>query len=92
MILVAGGTGRLGTALVTRLAGRGVPVRVLTRDPARAAHLSGQRVEVVTGDVRDPASLAPAVRGAEVVVSASTGSPGRAACRQPRSTTWAMST
>ena len=76
MILVAGGTGRLGTALVTRLAGRGVPVRVLTRDPARAAHLSGQRVEVVTGDVRDPASLAPAVRGAEVVVSAVHGFAG----------------
>ena len=76
MILLAGGTGRLGTLLVTRLAGRGRPVRVLTRDPARAAHLSAERVEVVTGDVRDPASLARAVRGAEVVVSAVQGFAG----------------
>lgn len=76
MILVAGGTGRLGTALVIRLAARGLPVRVLTRDPARAAHLDGQRVEVMTGDVRDPTSLVPAVRGAEVVVSAVQGFAG----------------
>jgi len=76
MILVAGGTGRLGTALVTRLAGRGLPVRVLTRDPARAAHLSAERVQVMTGDVREPASLAPAVRGAGVVVSAVHGFAG----------------
>ena len=39
MILVAGGTGRLGTLVVTQLAQRGARVRVLTRDPARAAHL-----------------------------------------------------
>jgi NADH dehydrogenase len=48
---------------------------VLPRDPARAAHL-GAAAEVVTGDVRDPASLAPAVRGAEVVVSAVHGFAG----------------
>jgi NADH dehydrogenase len=53
-----------------------MPIRVLTRDPARAAHLGGQRVEVVTGDVRDPASLATAVRGAQVVVSAVQGFAG----------------
>jgi uncharacterized protein YbjT (DUF2867 family) len=76
VILVAGGTGRLGTELVTLLAGRGRPVRVLTRDQARAAHLGSARVEVMIGDVRDPASLAPAVRGAEVVVSAVHGFAG----------------
>jgi len=76
VILLAGGTGRLGSALVTRLAGRGLPVRVLTRDPARAAQLSAARVQVVRGDVRDPASLAPAVRDAEVVVSAVQGFAG----------------
>jgi NADH dehydrogenase len=76
MILTAGGTGRLGTVLVTRLTQRGLPVRVLTRDPARAAHLTGLAVEVVTGDVRDPASLAAAVHGADVVVSAVQGFAG----------------
>jgi uncharacterized protein YbjT (DUF2867 family) len=70
VILVAGGTGRLGGLLVARLLDRGLPVRVLTRDPARARHLDSARVEVVVGDVRDPDSLATAVAGAEVVVSA----------------------
>ena len=52
MILVAGGTGRLGSELVRRLVAQRESVRVLTRDPARAAHLPG--VEVVVGDVRHP--------------------------------------
>jgi uncharacterized protein YbjT (DUF2867 family) len=69
MILVAGGTGRLGTMVVHRLASRGLDVRVLTRDPRRAAHLLG-RAQVVTGDVRDAMAVAAAVAGVEVVVSA----------------------
>ncbi len=75
MILVAGGTGRLGTVLVRRLAGRGLPVRVMTRDRARAEHLPS-RVEVVIGDVRDPASLVAAVAEVAVVVSAVQGFAG----------------
>jgi uncharacterized protein YbjT (DUF2867 family) len=79
LILLAGGTGRLGTVLATRLTERGLPVRILTRDPARAAHLTGLGVQVVTGDVRDGGSLPAAVRGTEVVVSAVQGfaGPGR---------------
>jgi uncharacterized protein YbjT (DUF2867 family) len=69
MILIAGGTGRLGTLLVERLAGRGHQVRVLTRDPARAGHLSGAQVTVMTGDVRDRQSLEPALAGVKTVVS-----------------------
>jgi NADH dehydrogenase len=76
MILLAGGTGRLGTALATRLTGHGLAVRVLTRDPARAGHLTALGAEVATGDVRDRASLAPAVDGAGVVVSAVHGFAG----------------
>lgn len=70
MILVAGGTGRLGTAVVRRLVDRGLGVRVLTRDPKRAAHLPADRVEMVIGDVRDRDSLREATSGVEVVVSA----------------------
>ncbi len=79
MILIAGGTGRLGTALATRLTGRGLAVRVLTRAPSRAGDLAALGIEVATGDVGDPASVAAAVRGADVVVSAIhgfTGTPG----------------
>ncbi len=76
MILIAGGTGRLGSVLAARLTGRGLAVRVLTRVPARADHLAALGVEVATGDVRDPASLEAAARGADVVVSAIHGFTG----------------
>ena len=79
MILVAGGTGRLGSIVVADLAVRGVAVRVLTRDPARARHLDGLGVEVVVGDVRDAASLSAALADVTTVVSAVHGfaGPGR---------------
>ena len=70
MILVAGGSGRLGTLIVRRLVARGLGVRVLTRDRTRTAHIEGGRVEVVEGDVRDDRSLAAAMAGVETVVSA----------------------
>jgi uncharacterized protein YbjT (DUF2867 family) len=75
-VLVAGGTGRLGTLVVRGLTARGVDVRVMTRDPRRAAHLTGDRVEVVTGDVRELASTTTAVTGIDVVVSAVHGFAG----------------
>ena len=70
MILIAGGTGRLGTLLVERLTGRGHQVRVLTRDPARAELPAGGQVTVMRGDVRDRQSLVPALADVEIVVSA----------------------
>ena len=76
MILVAGGTGTLGRRLVQRLMSRGLPVRVLTRDAARASALAGEHVEVVAGDVRDPASLVQAMTGVDTVVSAVHGFAG----------------
>jgi len=76
VIVVAGGTGTLGTRLVPRLAGAGLPVRVLTRDPARARPLAGPGVEVVRGDVRDAASVVRALHGAGTVISAVHGFAG----------------
>lgn len=70
MILVAGGSGRLGTLIVQRLRARDLDVRVLTRDRRRTAHLDGSRVEVIEGDVRDRGSLAAAMLGVGTVVSA----------------------
>lgn len=70
MILVAGGTGRLGVPLVRTLVDSGHDVRVLTRDPAHADPLRPLGVEVVTGDVRDRQAVAAAVAGTDVVVSA----------------------
>jgi len=76
VIVVAGGTGILGTRLVPRLAGRGLAVRVLTRDPVRARHLAGPGIQVVCGDIRDGAAVAGAVAGAEMVISAVHGLAG----------------
>lgn len=76
MILVAGGTGRLGTAVVHLLVRQGLTVRLMTRDRGRAAHLVGTGVEVVEGDVRDPAAVRRAIEGVGQVVSAIHGFAG----------------
>ncbi|MFF4197088.1 NmrA family NAD(P)-binding protein [Nonomuraea sp. NPDC001831] len=41
MYLVTGATGTVGSELLALLAGRDVPVRALTRDPAKAAFPAG---------------------------------------------------
>jgi uncharacterized protein YbjT (DUF2867 family) len=65
-VLVTGATGYVGGRLVPRLLDAGHRVRVLARDPAR---LAGRpwlpRVEVVRGDVLDPATLPAALAGTE---------------------------
>jgi uncharacterized protein YbjT (DUF2867 family) len=73
MILVAGGTGRLGVELVPLLTARGVPLRVVTRDPDRARKRLGATPEFVTADARSPQTLEAAVKGIDAVVSAMTG-------------------
>jgi uncharacterized protein YbjT (DUF2867 family) len=75
-ILIAGGTGTLGTEVVRLLTARDLPVRILTRDPKRAGHLVGERVEVVAGDVRDGEAVARAVAGTRTVISAIHGFTG----------------
>jgi uncharacterized protein YbjT (DUF2867 family) len=67
VILVAGGTGRLGREVVSRLTAAGRDVRVLTRD---AGHPEGLDVDISIGDVRDASTLAAAVKGTSVVISA----------------------
>jgi uncharacterized protein YbjT (DUF2867 family) len=73
VILIAGATGHLGTALVELLTLHGERVRILTRDPSRARGLFAKDIELVTGDVCNASSLAAALAGVETVVSAVTG-------------------
>lgn len=75
MILVAGGTGTLGCAVVTALLDRGAPVRVLTRNARRAALFAGGAT-ICVGDVRDAADVSRAVAGCSTVVSAVQGFAG----------------
>lgn len=76
MILVAGGTGTLGTRTVRALTERGTPVRVLTRHAERASQLTGHGVEVSVGDVRDVDAVGRAMEGVTTVVSAIQGFAG----------------
>lgn len=88
MILVAGGTGTLGARVVHLLAARGLPVRVLTRERARARGVEeAPHVEIVLGDVRDPGALERAATGARVVVSAVHGFAGPGAAT-PEAVDW----
>jgi nucleoside-diphosphate-sugar epimerase len=62
---VTGATGFIGGRLVDALLQEGHTVRVLVRDPGRAASLQRPGVEVVRGDLGDAASLKEAVSGAQ---------------------------
>ena len=81
MILVAGGTGTLGSAIVKRLRTDGRRVRVLTRRPAIAKRdvLDGADVEFVAGDLRDRRSLAAACAGVTHVITTANAFVGRGA-------------
>jgi len=71
-VLVTGATGRQGGAVVRHMLGReGWKLRALSRNPgsAEAQALARRRVEVVQGDLDDPASLARAARGVYGVYS-----------------------
>ncbi|GAB7190811.1 NAD(P)H-binding protein [Kineococcus sp. NUM-3379] len=60
-VLVTGATGTVGRPLVARLRSAGHRVRALTRTPATA--VPGPGVEVVGGDLTDPASLGRVFEG-----------------------------
>jgi uncharacterized protein YbjT (DUF2867 family) len=64
MIVVSCATGRIGRPVVDSLLAQGAPVRVLVRDPAKAARW-GERVERAEGDLDRPETLPPALRGAQ---------------------------
>lgn len=69
-VLVTGGTGFVGANLVRELLKDGHSVRVLVRPTSDRRALEGCDVELVEGDLLDPASLQRAVAGARVVYHA----------------------
>ncbi len=63
MIVVTGGTGRVGRQVVAQLRERGLTVRVLSRRPGQPQ----PGTETVPADLADPASLEPGLRGADAL-------------------------
>lgn len=69
MIVYVGATGRLGRAAVRELAGRGRQVRCLVRPGSDASGLPATGVDILRGDLSDPASVRQALAGADTVIS-----------------------
>jgi dihydroflavonol-4-reductase len=69
-VLVTGGTGFLGRAIVERMLGDGEPVKALARSEASARALGALGAEPVRGDVCDLEALSSAMRGCDIVYHA----------------------
>ncbi len=65
--LVTGATGLLGSHVAEQLVARGERVKALVRRGSDVSFLRGLGVELVEGDLDDPATLPGAVEGADVV-------------------------
>ena len=76
MILVTGATGLNGKELLRLLSARGVGVRALVRDPARAESITAlPHVEIVQGDMARPETLVTALRGVDRAMLISSSDP-----------------
>ena len=68
-VLVTGGAGFIGSALVRHLAGEGVAIRVLDDlSVGRRAYLDGQPCELVVASLADADAVRAAVAGCDAVV------------------------
>lgn len=65
--LVTGATGFVGAAVLRCLVAAGHNIRVLVRPNSDRRNLAGVDCEAVTGDLTEPESLRPAVRGCDTV-------------------------
>lgn len=70
IVFVTGGTGFLGHALIPALVKNGYHVRALTRKPHQHTWLADLDVEVIAGDVTDPAPVRRGIQNARYVVHA----------------------
>jgi uncharacterized protein YbjT (DUF2867 family) len=76
IVLVVGGTGKLGGQVVDRLIARGKPVRTLVRPTSHTEPLVDKGVELATGDLLDLDSLRRVLDGVDAVVTSAAGYTG----------------
>ena len=67
MIVVTAPTGAIGHQVLDNLLDRGVPLRVIARDPSHLSLQTRERVEVVQGSHGDPDVVTKAFAGADTV-------------------------
>ena len=72
LILVTGATGQQGSAVANALLQKGKNVRVMTRNPEKAAILAKAGAEVVKGNLTNQTDLQAALRGVQGVFAMST--------------------
>ena len=80
MFLITGATGHIGSVVIQQLLTKTAAGQIagLARDPAKAADLQAQGVDIRPGDYGDPASLDRAMRGIDQVLLVSGGGGGDA--------------
>jgi putative NADH-flavin reductase len=69
-LTIFGASGATGTCLVSQALDAGHVVTAVVRDPARLTVPAQARLQVITADVMDPASLGPTVADADAVITA----------------------
>jgi uncharacterized protein YbjT (DUF2867 family) len=67
-VLVVGGTRGTGALIVERLLATGRRVRILARDPQRVSVAPSPAIDVIRGDITQPATLPACVQGATHIV------------------------
>src|SRR5271169_4902411 len=67
LAFVTGATGFLGSHVARVLAEQGAELRLLVRPTSDLRNLEGLKADRVVGDLRDAASIAPALSGCDVV-------------------------
>lgn len=73
VVLLVGGTGDLGGRVAKELLSRGKRLRALIREGSDASPLVALGIDVVHGDMLDPASLERAMAGVDAVVTSAIG-------------------
>ncbi|MDZ8052862.1 MAG: SDR family oxidoreductase [Aulosira sp. ZfuVER01] len=68
LVLVVGATGGVGQLVVSELLDKGLGVRILTRNTAKAQKMFNNKVEVAVGDIRDRATLPAAMQNVTHII------------------------
>jgi putative NADH-flavin reductase len=69
-LTIFGATGGTGLQLAAQALDQGHEVTAVVRDPSRLTVTDNDRLRVVTADVSDPVAIAPAIDGADAVITA----------------------